>query len=420
MASMYNYSKRHHCKPTSSHLQAQYIEGAAPRDWHHFISIGNAQDKKAGNSILSQISLQCSECGAHYEADMSTLYCVECCAVLDVAYGASESASTMPSPLRRPQEAITLGEGNTPSVSLFNVAEGLRVETIYAKLEAMNPTGSFKDRGTAVMMSVAAELGIPEVVEDSSGNAGASVAAYAARAGIRAHIFAPASAPAAKLEQIAVYGAQAHLIEGDRQTITDAATEFARRKSLVYASHNLSPYFTEGTKTFAYEIAEQSNGHLPLHIVIPVGNGSLLIGAFRGFQELLQMGRITAIPKLHAVQARAVMPLVASFIDCSRPALAVQSTIAGGIAVANPPRLRQCLQVLRDTGGSAVAVEEQDILRWQRLLAQQEGVFVEPTSAAAFAGVEALVANGKIGRDETILVAATGFGLKDAIPVPQN
>lgn len=269
------------------------------------------------------------------------------------------------------------------------------------------------------MISVAAELGVTEVVEDSSGNAGASVAAYAARAGIRAHIFAPASAPAAKLEQIAVYGATAHLIEGDRQAVTDAATEFAQRNSLVYASHNLSPFFTEGTKTFAHEIAEQFDGDPPRHIVIPVGNGSLLIGAHRGFREMLQQGRITAIPKLHAIQARAVMPLVSAFIDKGQPAPATQTTIAGGIAVANPPRLRQCLRVLRDTGGSAVAVEEQDILRWQRLLAQQEGVFVEPTSAAAFAGVEALITDGVIRREDSILVAATGFGLKDAIPPAQ-
>ena len=373
---------------------------------------------------MSHISLKCSECGAHHKADMSTLYCVECNSVLDVAYGASESASALPSPLRKPKEAVTLGEGNTPSVSLSNIAKRLGVEIIYAKLEAMNPTGSFKDRGTAVMMSVAAELGVTEVVEDSSGNAGASVAAYAARAGIRAHIFAPASAPAAKLEQIAVYGAQAHLIEGDRQAVTDAATEFAERNSLVYASHNLSPYFTEGTKTFAYEIAEQFDGNLPRHIVIPVGNGSLLIGAHRGFRELLQRGRIANIPKLHAIQARAVMPLVSAFMANSQvncqAAQAVQGTIAGGIAVANPPRLRQCLRVLHDTGGSAVAVEEQDILRWQRLLAQREGVFVEPTSAAAFAGVEALVTDGGIPSDESILVAATGFGLKDAIPSAQN
>lgn len=351
---------------------------------------------------------------------MSTLFCAECAAVLDVSYRAGDDTSAIPVPLRRPKEAITLGEGNTPSVSLQNIAKRLGIEIIYAKLEGMNPTGSFKDRGTAVMMSVAVELGVAEVVEDSSGNAGASVAAYAARAGMRAHIFAPASAPAAKLEQIAVYGAQAHLIEGDRQAVTDAATEFAERNALVYASHNLSPFFTEGTKTFAYEIGEQFDGDPPRHIVIPVGNGSLLIGAYRGFREMLQRGRITAIPKLHAIQARAVMPLVSAFIDDSQPAPAVQSTIAGGIAVANPPRLRQCLRVLRDTGGSAVAVEEQDILLWQRTLAEQEGVFVEPTSAAAFAGVEALIEDGRIRPEDSILVAATGFGLKDAIPPRQT
>ena len=377
---------------------------------------------------MSHFSLRCAECAANYRADMTTLHCAECGGVLDVAYeqGALRQAQgerghglrDMLIPLHHPGDAITLGEGDTPSVSLRSVGKRLGVEDIYAKLEIMNPTGSFKDRGTAVMMSVAKELGVHEVVEDSSGNAGASVAAYAARACIGAHIFAPASAPEAKLGQIAVYGARAHLIEGDRQAVTEAAVEFAERNGLVYASHNLSPYFTEGTKTFAYEVAEQFGDELPRHIVIPVGNGSLLTGSHRGFGELLREGRISAVPKLHAVQARAVMPLVAAFIDESKPAPAAGSTIAGGIAVANPPRLNQSLHALRDTGGSAAAVEESDILRWQRVLAQEEGIFVEPTSAAAFAGVEALVASGAIQAVESVLVTATGFGLKDAIPRP--
>ena len=368
---------------------------------------------------MSHIRLECSECGARHSADMTTLHCVKCDAVLDVAYTPPDEdshAPVAPTPLHHPHAAITLGEGNTPSVELRSVGKHLGVADIRAKLELMNPTGSFKDRGTAVMMSVAKELGVSEVVEDSSGNAGASVAAYAARAGIRAHIFAPASAPAAKLSQIAVYGATTHKIEGDRQAVTDAAIEFAERNAMVYASHNLSPYFTEGTKTFAYEVAAQFGANMPRHIVIPVGNGSLLIGAHRGFGELLRSGRIPAIPRLHAVQARAVMPLAAVFIDESKPAPSTSSTIAGGIAVANPPRLRQSLRAIRETGGSAIAVEEAGIIRWQTLLARQEGVFVEPTSAAAFAGVEALIANGAIGRADSILVAATGFGLKDAIP----
>ena len=368
---------------------------------------------------MSHIALQCAECAAKHTADMSTLHCSECGGALDVAYNSrtqDRHAPTMPNPLHSPDDAVTLGEGGSPAVSLRNLGGHLGVQRLYAKLESMNPTGSFKDRGTAVMMSVAKELGVSEVVEDSSGNAGASVAAYAARAGIRAHIFAPASAPAAKLGQIAVYGAATHLIDGDRQAVTDAAIDFAARNALVYASHNLSPYFIEGTKTFAYEIVERFGANLPRNIVIPVGNGSLFIGAHRGFSELQRVGRVSDIPRLHAAQARAVMPIATAFEGARKPATSAGGTVAGGIAVANPPRMRQALRVLRDTGGSAVAVDESDILRWHSLLAEREGIFVEPTSAAAFAGVEALVTSGVIRRSESVLVAATGFGLKDAIP----
>ena len=215
---------------------------------------------------MSHINLRCFECGALHDADMATLHCSRCSGVLDVSYTSGElgnERSAAPTPLHQPANAISMGEGGTPTVAIRNIGERLGAERLYAKLEMMNPTGSFKDRGTAVLMSIAAESGVKEVVEDSSGNAGASVAAYAARAGIRAHIFAPASAPAAKLDQISVYGATTHLIEGNRQDVTDAAMEFAECNSMVYASHNLSPYFTEGTKSFAYEISDQFDGDLP-------------------------------------------------------------------------------------------------------------------------------------------------------------
>ena len=368
---------------------------------------------------MSHISFKCFECRALHTANMTTLKCFKCGGVLDVSYTADmyyRNRGATPTPLHQPANAISMGEGGTPTVAIRSLGVQLGAEQLYAKLEMMNPTGSFKDRGTAVLISIAAESGVKEVVEDSSGNAGASVAAYAARAGIRAHIFAPASAPAAKLDQISVYGATTHLIEGNRQDVTDAAMTFAESNSMVYASHNLSPYFTEGTKSFAYEIRDQFDDGLPQHIVIPVGNGSLLIGAHIGFRELKRAGRIANIPRLHAIQANGVMPLAAAFEDESQPPPPVGSTIAGGIAVGSPPRLRQCLQVLRDTGGSALAVEDSDILRWQRMLAREEGIFVEPTSAAALAGVENLLANGTIQHSESIVAVATGFGLKDAIP----
>ena len=369
-----------------------------------------------GQRQMCHFSLQCGECGARFAPDMTRLGCGECGAPVDVAYASADAAlDDVPTPLHHPESAVSLGEGDTPSVRLDAIGKRLGVGALYAKLEFMNPTGSFKDRGTAVMMSMAVEAGAREVVEDSSGNAGASVAAYAARAGVAARIFAPASAPAAKLGQIAVYGARAHLVEGNREDVTDAALDFARRGGLVYASHNLSPYFLEGTKTFAYEIAREFGGDLPKHIVMPVGNGSLLIGAHRGFGELQSARVIGAMPRLHAVQARAVMPLAAAYIGAVL-APAIKPTIAGGIAVANPPRLGQSLRALRDTGGSAVAVGEEQIRRWHALLAREEGVFGEPTSAAAFAGLEALVARGGIGQSDSVLLPVTGFGLKDEFP----
>ena len=378
---------------------------------------------------MLEFRLECGDCGARFAPDMTRLACGECGAPLDVAYDSDVAAlDVVPMPLRDPDRAVSLGEGGTPSVRLDAIAARLGIGALYAKLEFMNPTGSFKDRGTAVMMSAAVEaveMGAREVVEDSSGNAGASVAAYAARAGVRAHIFAPASAPAAKLGQIAVYGARAHLVEGNRQDVTDAAVEFAREGGFVYASHNLSPYFLEGTKTFAYEIAREFGGELLQHIVMPVGNGSLLIGAHKGFGELRRAGVIGAMPRLHAVQARAVMPLVAAFGSDESASVSsgggvaiatTTATIAGGIAVANPPRLRQALRALRDTGGSAVAVSDENIRQWHALLASEGGIFAEPTSAAAFAGLEALIEQGMISQCDFALVPVTGFGLKDEFP----
>ena len=418
--------------PTANSINTPHTPYRTTTAYHRRTRRNNPLIKR-GNLPVSHIILACSECAAPHKADMLTLHCAKCAAALDVAYTDTPqprpstthahahdqgqghaNTHAMPTPLHN--TPITLGEGSTPIVHIPNIGATVGASCLYAKLEMMNPTGSFKDRGSAVMMSVAKEMGVSQVVEDSSGNAGASVAAYAARAGMQAHIFAPASAPSAKLNQIAVYGAKTHLIDGDRQAVTDAAVRFAAQNNLVYASHNLSPYFTEGTKTFAYEIAAQLGANPPQNIVIPTGNGSLLIGAHRGFSELLQTGVIANIPKLHAVQARAVMPLVAAFTDETKPAPAARATIAGGIAVANPPRLRQSLHALRATGGSAVAVDEDDILQWQIPLARREGIFAEPTSAAAFAGTAALIASGAIPPDQSIVIAATGFGLKDAMP----
>jgi threonine synthase len=374
---------------------------------------------------MSHITLRCTECGAVRDADMSALRCEECDSPLEVAYVDTAPSTPSPQPPRWAgapiplplhDAVVSLGEGNTPCVEMAALGKLLGLRRLYGKLEFLSPTGSFKDRGTAVMMSVAREQGVTEIVEDSSGNAGASVSAYAAKVGIKAHVFAPASAPAAKVGQIRVYGARTHSIEGSREAATSAAVDFHVERGLVYASHNLSPYFVEGTKTFAYEIADQMQGDLPEHVVVPVGNGSLFLGAWRGFSELKDTGRIPRIPRLHCIQASAFMPIVAAYQGIEWTAQPGAMTVAGGISAADPPRLREILRVLRDSSGVALAVEDEEIIRWQRLLAEEEGIYAEPTSAAAFAGLESLVRSGHIGNSESVLVPVTGTGLKDAPP----
>ena len=358
--------------------------------------------------------LGCTACGARHPADMTTLGCRECAEPLEVVYVCCATAGGEPPlPLRRAESRALLPARETPLIALPTLTAELGVARLSAKLEFESLTGSFKDRGSSVMLAVAVEAGVTELVEDSSGNAGASVAAFSARTGVRAHVFAPSSAPAAKLKQIAVYGAAVHAVDGTRDETAQAAVDFHRERGIVYASHALSPYFLEGTKTFAYEVSRQTGGALPEHVVFPVGNGSLLLGAYKGFGELRGAGLISDVPKLHCVQTEAVRPIAAAFAGEAWSAADAGKTVAGGIAVASPARLRQIVDAVAATGGSAVTVDEASIASWQRKLAAREGVFAEPTSAAAFAGLARLVAQGAIGPEDSALVPVTGAGAKD-------
>jgi len=348
----------------------------------------------------------CVECGEPQLASPYRITCGKCGGAMDLAPG---GAPVEVSP------SVTMGEGNTPVVRLKHTGAALGCEELFGKLEFLNPTGSFKDRGSVVLISMLKQMGIGRVAEDSSGNAGASVAAYAARAGMQATIFAPETAPEAKLAQIGFYGAEVRRVSGGRQAVADECLRFCQENEVVYASHNLSPYFIEGTKKLATEVSAQMES--PDHILFPVGNGSLLIGTWKGYQELANSSPGTRVPRLHAVQSRECMPLAAGYAGEEwRSKTGGIRTVAGGIAVERPPRLGQCIGVLRESGGTAVAVEEGEIIEWQRRLAREDGIFVEPTSAAALAGLEVLLERGDIGREDRVLVPLTGFGLKDVIP----
>ncbi len=308
-----------------------------------------------------------------------------------------------------------MGEGLTPLRAATKYGLSLGLAKLRLKVDYLNPTGSFKDRGTSVSVSKIKELEIQEVLDDSSGNAGASLAAYCALAGIGCTLYVPATAPAEKLTQAEVYGAKVLKISGSRTDVAEAAKKAWMTSGLYYASHNLSPFFFDGMKTFAFELSVDMHWEVPEHVVFPVGGGGLMAGAHKGFRELMELGWIDRIPKLHCVQSEACMPIIQAFrkgidhVESSREG----ETIAGGIRISNPGRGDQVLRALRDTGAEAVPVTDQEILRHQRLLGRREGMFAEPTSCAALAGLEKLLEMGAIDRQEEVVVPLTGFGLKD-------
>lgn len=358
--------------------------------------------------------LRCIDCSVLQEPSVKDLYCADCGGLFAVEYQESPDGIQPRMPMDNPAMANSLGEGDTPLVLMEKTGEELGLETLWAKLEFMAPTGSFKDRGSVILTSMGIELGVTEFIEDSSGNAGASLSAYAAAAGLKAHVFAPASAASGKLDQIQIFGANLHKIEGARQAATDAAEEFVKERGLVYMSHNLSPYFSEGMKAASYEIVEVIGNDID-HVVLPAGNGSLLIGMVRGYQELLEAGIVNSIPRFHAIQAEAVRPLVAALNGEEWSQDDVKPTNASGIAVSKPPRLAEMIDVIKSTNGTGTTVSEESLTEWQKRLASSEGIFAEMTSAGAFAGLEKLIESGEISRDSNVCVPITGSGLKEPL-----
>lgn len=305
-------------------------------------------------------------------------------------------------------DKISLGEGCTPL--LQTRVGGI---TLAVKPEWFNPTGSFKDRGVSVMISMLAQLGVTDILEDSSGNGGASVAAYAATAGIRATILAPESTSDAKTLQSRMHGARVELVPGSRQATAEEAIR--RSAELFYASHNWHPFFIEGVKLLAYEIWEDLGFSAPDAVVVPAGAGSLVLGCWIGFGELVRSGAIATIPRILVAQPENCSPLARAFADGAEsvaPA-AWQATIAEGTAIALPVRDREVLAAVRSTGGDIVAVPEVAIAPAVRELAAR-GLYVEPTSALVAAAVPELVRRGAIANDDRVVAVLTGSGLKAA------
>lgn len=324
-----------------------------------------------------------------------------------------------------PDAPITLGEGGTPLL-----ARTVAGAPALVKCEWFAPTGSFKDRGASVMLSLLRAQGITAVLEDSSGNGGAAIAAYAAAGGMAATIMAPAATSPAKTAQARAYGARLVLVPGDRQATSDAALVAARDPAPgapFYASHAWHPFFLQGTKTLAYELWEDLGFRAPDNVIVPCGAGSNVLGCEIGFAELLRAGAIDTLPRIFAAQPAVCAPIAAALLGADEAETGgafdeappdrwpLGPTIAEGTAIARPVRLREVVGALLSTGGGAVMLDEAEIAQATRDLALQ-GLYVEPTCAQVAAAYARLLESGAIQAGQTTVLVLTGSGLK-ATPV---
>jgi threonine synthase len=368
------------------------------------------------------VHLRCIACGATHAGDARLWRC-GCGGALDVVVpGARLDPGRLgpgPADVWRYAEAlpplrtrVSLGERATP---LVPCRLGNGAGPVWLKCDYLMPTGSYKDRGAAVLMSHLRDLGVRRATDDSSGNAAAALAAYAAAAGIAMTVFCPASASPGKLAQIRLYGAELRRIDGPRRRTTEALlAHLDVTPDLFYASHLWHPYFLEGMKTLAFEIAEQRGWRAPGAVLCPVGAGSILLGLHKGFGELRATGVLDRLPRLFAIQAAAVDPVArawAAGLDDVPPVDSAGPTLAEGIALPAPVRGRQVLAALRESGGGAVAVGEDEI-RDGLLALGRRGICVEPTSAVVVGGLRRLRAEGALAAGEEPVLVLSGFGLK--------
>lgn len=310
-------------------------------------------------------------------------------------------------PYVKEDERITLGEGWTPMVKLS--------DDVFLKSDSLNPTGSFKDRGSAVLISALHKLikrAKGRISEDSSGNAGASMAAYAARAGLEAEVYVPVTVSGPKFSQIRFYGAKVVKVLGSRQRVAEEAQKADLGK--FYVGHILHPLFRDGIRTLAYEIAEQFDWNPPERVYLPVSAGTLVLGVIGGFEHLAKSNVIESVPKIVACQTEQVSPLYHRLKGLPYEPPKRVASVADALVSVNPPLLDIMVESLRRVKGDAVMVREDEILKaWQEL--GKKGFYVEPSSAVAYAAYKRHAAAGENGRREKTCIILTGMGLKSML-----
>jgi threonine synthase len=377
-------------------------------------------------------NLECSACHREYDARRLHNVCTECGKPLLVRYDLKRIAKFLTRqtlfgrradlwryrellPVRREDNIVTLGEGWTPLLHAKSLGQSLGMSELHVKDESLNPTQSFKARGMSVAVSMAKELGARKLAAPSAGNAAGALAAYGARAGIGVYLFMPRDTPRANIVECEVAGAHVTLIDG---LITDCGAEVARRKESegwFEVSTLKEPYRVEGKKTLGYEIAEQLGWTLPDVIVYPTGGGTGLVGMWKAFDEMQQLGWIgDKRPRMVTVQAAGCAPIVRAFEAGKSSAEPIQNatTIAAGLRVPKAIGDFLILDAIRESGGTAIAVTDDELVEGARELARNEGIFAAPEGGACVPAIRKLLERGDIKPDEKVVLFNTGSGIK--------
>jgi threonine synthase len=376
---------------------------------------------------------ECINCGSKYNISEVIYFCKKCGDLLEVTYDYDELAETLKKrnwsnvplsvwryrdfmPISNSSRIVSLGEGGTGLHLTQGLGKQLGIKELYVKNEGENPTGSFKDRGMTVGVTKALELGARSVICASTGNTSASLAAYAAKAGLQCAVLIPSGKIAyGKLAQAMIYGAKVLQVRGNFDQALDIVLKLSQKHRSIYLLNSINPFRIEGQKSLGFEICDQLDHKSPDRVIVPVGNAGNISAIWKGFTEFQRLGFIETLPRMTGIQAAGAAPIANAIKSGSDMIIPVTKpeTVATAIRIGAPVSWKKAINAIRDSGGTAETVTDDEILAAQKLLARVEGLFVEPASASSIAGLKKLVENGEIDKNERVVCVTTGHGLKD-------
>jgi threonine synthase len=376
---------------------------------------------------------KCINCGSEYGIDEIVYFCRKCGDLLEIKYEPGELAGAVSKsdwrnvplsvwryrgfmPISDTTKIVSLNEGGTGLHLCQRLAKRLGIRQLYVKNEGENPTGSFKDRGMTVGVTKAVDLGVKSVICASTGNTSASLAAYAAKAGLQCAVLIPSGKIAyGKLSQAMIYGAKVIQVRGNFDESLDIVLKLSEKHRTIYLLNSINPFRIEGQKSLGYEICDQLNKEAPDRIIVPVGNAGNISAIWKGFSEFHELDVVKALPKMTGIQAAGSAPIANAIKSRSDTIVPVSApeTVATAIRIGAPVSWKKAMTAIKESHGTAETVTDEEILSAQKMLARVEGLFVEPASASSIAGLIKLVQNGTIDKDERIVCVTTGHGLKD-------